>query len=179
MFAFIFSLLSWKKIPHQALSFAVADLESPWGDRYWVFRRPPVTVATGHASTRTKQRQGPKQAKCLLRLFLLSLDVTFSCLFCRRVCFFLQFCTFSLFVFIATFLFLRTNTTVYCPVFLSEFDSYQHTKKNSAFDRTPRFSVIFPIDFLLLSSLHSQGIECLNWSRPLKESVSDRETDRT
>lgn len=100
--------------------------------------------------------------------------------FCRRVyLFFLQFCTFSRFVFAATFLCLKTNTAVYLYVFLSECESYQHRKKNSVSDRTPRFSVIFPIDFLLLSFLHSQGMECLNWSRPVKESVSDRETDRT
>lgn len=33
------------------------------------------------------------------------------------------------------------------------------------FDGTSRSSLIFPIDFLLLSFSHSQGIGCLNWSR--------------
>lgn len=48
---------------------------------------------------------------------------------------------------------------------------------HSVFDGTPRSSLIFPIDFLLLSFLHSQGMGCLNRSGPEKESVSDRETD--
>lgn len=57
-------------------------------------------------------------------------------------------------------------------------ESFQHREKHSLFDGTPRFSLIFPIDFLLLSFLRSQGMGCLNWSRPVKESVSDRGTDR-
>lgn len=57
-------------------------------------------------------------------------------------------------------------------------ESYQHRVKHSVFDGTPRSSLIFPIDFLLLSFLHSQGMGCLNWSWLVKESVSDRQTDR-
>lgn len=46
-------------------------------------------------------------------------------------------------------------------------ESYQLGEKHSVFDGTPRSSLIFPIDFLLLSFLRSQGMGCLNWSRPV------------
>lgn len=62
-------------------------------------------------------------------------------------------------------------------MFLWVCESYQHRERHSVFDGTPRSSLIFPIDFLLLSFLHSQGMGCLNWSRLVKESVRYRETD--
>ncbi len=95
---------------------------------------------------------------------------------------FLLFCTVSKPMFTATLLFVKSNTTVYLYVCVCVCvcvsESYQHREKHSVFDGTPRSSLIFPIDFLLLSFLHSQGMGCLNWSRPVKESVSDRQTDR-
>lgn len=83
-------------------------------------------------------------------------------MFCRPI---QLFATISRLLFTAAFLSLKSNTAVYLYVFLWMCESCQHTEKHSVFDGTSRSSLIFPIDFLLLSFSHSQGIGCLNWSR--------------
>lgn len=70
-------------------------------------------------------------------------------------------------VFTAVFLHFKSKNTLCRRVFLWLWEQ-RRRKKHSAFDGTSRSSLIFLIDFLLLSVLRSQGRGCLNWSRLTK-----------
>lgn len=75
------------------------------------------------------------------------------------------------------FLSLTSNPTVCQYVFVWT-GEYQHREKRSVCDGTCGSSLIFSIDFLLFSLLHSQGNRCLTWKCPAKESRGFTETNR-
>lgn len=91
---------------------------------------------------------------------------------------FLYFCTFSKPILLLPFSLSEVIPLCICMCF---FACVNHTSTERSIQflmGPPSLHSSFLLIFLLLSFLHSQGKGCLNWSRPVKESVSDRETDR-
>lgn len=184
MFVSFFLLLSLSRLKrtfcHQALSFAVFHECNP--------------AANGHVYMNATHPGGQKNwhkgssghfmwtvsaiLKRLRLILLLQVKSTKNDMFC------VLYTSFSLVLYIfQSYLLLPSCLSKVIPLsicmcFVCACANPPSTEKHPLFDGTPRSSLIFPIDFLLFSFLHSQEMGCLNWSRPVEESVSDRQTER-